>query len=302
MTPRASSKKLKKTKKATTTSKRSHGLGTLKSGRPPTATSTRPSQSAQETRRQIRAFHTLNKQLAVAEAKGDHAAIAQLKLLLESSGGLGAYQAASIQGQALDRGGDSSSVLMNWLAPHQAFLKDLVKAGNGLKFLEVGALSTQNACSKSGCFDTTRIDLHSQSPGILQQDFLHRPLPTSVEEVFDVISLSLVLNFVPSAEGRGQMLRRTTQFLRRHPAAVPEVFPALFLVLPAPCINNSRYMSEERLTCMMGSLGFVLLERKETAKLVYYLWHLRDMGTEEGWGKKEIRAGRGRNNFCVVLR
>lgn len=39
----------------------------------------------------------------------------------------------------------------------------------------------------------TRIDLNSQGPGIEKQDFMDRPLPTSDQSRFDILSLSLVL-------------------------------------------------------------------------------------------------------------
>jgi len=188
-----------------------------------------------------------------------------------------------------------------------------LKAESKLKLLEVGALSTSNACSKSGHFDVQRIDLNSQGDGILQQDFMERPLPKSAAEQFDIISLSLVLNYVPDAPGRGEMLKRTCQFLdTRHridrDAAVQAVFPALFLVLPAPCITNSRYMDEGRLGEIMGSLGYVLLQRKQTAKLVYYLWQLKSLPSEgrmktktRKFPKKEVNPGAGRNNFSVIV-
>jgi 25S rRNA (adenine2142-N1)-methyltransferase len=215
------------------------------------------------------------------------------------------YQLASIQGQANDRGGDSSTVLLQWLKPISG---DLVSRRKKLRLLEVGALSTTNACSRSGWFDVTRIDLNSQAEGIKQQDFMERPLPTDDADHFDIISLSLVLNFVPNAEGRGKMLKRTCRFLDRQarcslPLSILSFFPALFLVLPAPCIVNSRYMNEERLTCIMASLGYVMLERKQSAKLLYYLWQLRDepVPEEQTFAKKLVNDGPGRNNFSIVL-
>ena len=68
--------------------------------------------------------------------------------------------------------------------------------------LEVGALSTSNACSRSGLFEIERIDLNSQAEGITQQDFMERPLPKDSSEQFEIISLSLVLNYVPDAIGK----------------------------------------------------------------------------------------------------
>jgi 25S rRNA (adenine2142-N1)-methyltransferase len=282
----------------------------LSSGRPPNVTKPKASLSSQATRTLIRSHHQLNKKLEIAKSKGNDAEVEDLQKQIEELGGLKSYQQASIQGQSNDRGGDSSVVLMKWLEPTADVLS---KAEPKLRLLEVGALSTSNACSKSGHFDVQRIDLNSQGDGILQQDFMERPLPKSAAEQFDIISLSLVLNYVPDAPGRGEMLKRTCQFLdTRHridrDAAVQAVFPALFLVLPAPCITNSRYMDEGRLGKIMGSLGYVLLQRKQTAKLVYYLWQLKSLPSEartktktRKFPKKEVNPGAGRNNFSVIV-
>ena len=282
----------------------------LSSGRPPNVTKPKASLSSQATRTLIRSHHQLNKKLETAKSKGNDAEVEELQKQIEALGGLKSYQQASIQGQSNDRGGDSSVVLMKWLEPTADALS---KVEPKLRLLEVGALSTSNLCSKSGHFDVQRIDLNSQGDGILQQDFMERPLPESAAEQFDIISLSLVLNYVPDAPGRGDMLKRTCQFLdTRHridrDAAVQAVFPALFLVLPAPCITNSRYMDEGRLGEIMGSLGYVLLQRKQTAKLVYYLWQLKSSPSDartktktRKFPKKEVNPGAGRNNFSVIV-
>jgi len=181
-------------------------------------------------------------------------------------------------------------------------------SGRPLKMLEVGALSTQNACSQSSHFDIVRIDLHSQGEGILQQDFMERPLPKNDSELFDIISLSLVLNFVPDPKGRGEMLRRASKFLRApgrylDSSSLTINFPSLFLVLPAPCVTNSRYLDEELLTKIMTSLGYVKTASKTTQRLVYYLWK-RDSALQASgkrFAKKEIRAGSTRNNFAIIL-
>lgn len=278
---------------------------TLSSGRPPNATKPKASLSSQATRTLIRTHHQLNKRLESAKAKGDHAEAEQLRGRIEELGGLKSYQQASIQGQSNDRGGDSSTVLMTWLQPLN---QDLSLNEPRLKLLEVGALSTKNACSRSGYFDVERIDLNSQAEGILQQDFMQRPLPKDDKDKFDIISLSLVVNYVPDAAGRGEMLRRTRHFLdmTQHAQKSPEVqsiFPALFLVLPAPCITNSRYMDEARLNAIMQAFGYRLLQRKQTAKLVYYLWHLSQSAVPRAlhFPKKEVNPGVTRNNFSITL-
>lgn len=277
----------------------------LAAGRPPILQRTK-SISRNATKALINRHHLLHKRKRQAAAKGDKAEEAAIDAEIEALGGIESYQEASLQGQRHDRGGDSSRVLMQWLEP--CLSSQPADTGRRLRLLEVGALSTQNACSKSGHFDIERIDLNSQGEGILQQDFMERPLPQDESERFDIISLSLVLNYVPEPKGRGDMLRRTTQFLRAPGRYIdsPQLaanFPSLFLVLPAPCVTNSRYLDEEKLTAIMESLGYVNVAAKTTQRLVYYLWK-RDRackGTQRSFQKKEIRSGPTRNNFAVIL-
>lgn len=198
---------------------------------------------------------------------------------------------------------------MDWLESEK-LSTSITEEDGRLRMLEVGALSTDNACSKSQLFDIERIDLNSQGEGILEQDFMERPLPKDDSERFDIISLSLVLNYVPDPRGRGDMLRRTLQFLygsrSYQSSSVDAMFPCLFLVLPAPCVTNSRYLDEERLEAIMASLGYTKIMSKTTQRLVYYLWKLgpkrADQAVAEDFPKREIRSGPTRNNFAVVLK
>lgn len=282
----------------------------LSSTRPPT-TKKPSSLSSRATRSLIRSHHTLQKQLNAAVASNDTTATNSLQAQLLASGGLQKYQEASIQGQSSERGGDSSRVLMQWLSEILPNLKSGIASGQKeqLKMLEVGALKTDNACSKSGIFDVTRIDLHSQVPGIKQQDFMEMPVPTSQEREsvgFDIVSLSLVVNYLGDAQGRGDMLRRAGQFLRTQKleAGAKAAFAGLFLVLPASCVTNSRYLDEEKLEKMMQALGYVRVRRKMSLKLVYYLWRYNGHVNlpRRVFRKEEVRQGRTRNNFAIVLR
>jgi 25S rRNA (adenine2142-N1)-methyltransferase len=271
--------------------------------------------SNRATRTLIRTHHTLEKRRAKALANGDTAEVIAISAEIEKHGGIEKYQRASLLGQANDRGGDSSKILMGWLTSG-----DQLSANNGigatkkemplLRMLEVGALSTTNACARSGLFDIERIDLNSQAEGITQQDFMERHLPSGSSEQFDIISLSLVLNYVPDATGRGEMLERTLKFLRRPPLDerhqhLQELFPSLFLVLPISCVMNSRYMDEPRLEAIMNSLGYVKVHEKLSNKLVYYLWRAADLVPKkrmQSFKKVEVRAGKTRNNFAVILK
>jgi 25S rRNA (adenine2142-N1)-methyltransferase len=297
----------------------------LSHGRPPVVSKHNDvsrSLTSKATRTLIRTHHRLQKQHAAALRAGDNAKATELSKAIEDNGGLELYQAASIKGQSAERGGDSSRVLVQWLKERGTFTRgqsttsdftesDREITGNRkkkikeLKVLEVGALSPLNAISSLPGLNITCIDLHSQHPTIETQDFMERPIPNSDEEKFDIISLSLVLNYVPDAVARGEMLRRTCKFLRlgkqSKEAEENSTIPALFLVLPAPCVMNSRYLTEEHLTLIMDTLGFVLMHKKLSAKLVYYLWRYQSGGTYMPVPKKSLRAGGSRNNFCVIL-
>lgn len=290
--------------------------GLLSHGRSPhlNTKKSQASLSAKATATIIRTHHQLQKAHAQAVKAGDHAKATEIQKQIDEQGGLKKYQVASITGQSSERGGDSSRVLVDWLQ-ELGLPPAYKKAEKGetredkCKLLEVGALSTENACSKRGYLDVERIDLHSQAPGILQQDFMKRPLVKSDKDRFDIISLSLVLNYVPDAEGRGEMLKRTCTFLRRpqnqekiSPAELP--IPCLFLVLPAPCVTNSRYLDRKRLEQIMNSLGYVRLREKVTAKLCYQLWKLEEnheAGSKK-FNKLEVNPGIKRNNFCVIVK
>lgn len=289
----------------------------LTAGRPPTLQKPK-SISRKATRTLINQIHTLEKRKKQAVQNGDTVTEAALEAEIASLGGIEKYQQASLQGQRNDRGGDSSKILLDWLKPIEDELKDLAGLNSGspqrLRMLEVGALSTTNECSRSGYFDITRIDLNSQGEGILQQDFMERPLPQNDSECFDIISLSLVLNFVPEPKGRGDMLLRTLEFLHG-PSGLRDGtkpglklhFPSLFLVLPAPCVSNSRYLDDDKLEAIMGSLGYQITKTKTTQKLVYYLWtRTADqpplLSTKACFTKKELRSGASRNNFAIVLK
>lgn len=290
-------------------------LKTLSKGRPPLTHSSR-TMSRKASRSLINKHHQLEKQKRQAASSGDKQTEAALTAQLAQLGGITQYQAASLQGQSTERGGDTSRVLLDWL-PTQT-LKQKSQAQTKPRLLEVGALSTKNACSTSGVFETVHIDLNSQEPGIEQQDFMERPLPETDAQRFDIISLSLVVNFVPDALQRGEMLRRTLQFLRStfsfssssgtsdsdSPENSDEMFPSLFLVLPRSCLDNSRYFTDERLVAIMQSLGYTRIRAKTTQKLAYSLWR-RDGVMKPGgetFGKKEVNPGRSRNNFVITLK
>lgn len=290
--------------------------------------------SSSLTRTIIRKHHTLQKRLASALSTGDNQLITSLRAQIEANGGLALYQRASILGQSAERGGDSGIVLKRWISeafPRGADSREQKaqyepRENMKIRILEVGALKVDNACSRTSYFSVERIDLQSQHPEIKTQDFMQRPLPSTSEDSFDIVSLSLVLNYVGTPAGRGEMLLRVEKHLRRpkiylsggndlqEGAIAPRsdqegslLLPSLFLVLPAPCVTNSRYLNEDKLEAMLNSLGYDMARKKLSANLIYYLFRLVQ-GHEtsvnmkgQRWKKEEIRKGGKRNNFAIVF-
>lgn len=52
--------------------------------------------------------------------------------------------------------------------------------------------------------DVTPMDLRSRHPNIKEQDFLLMDSKVEHRESWDIVSLSLVINFVPEARDRGK--------------------------------------------------------------------------------------------------
>ena len=265
--------------------------------------------SSRKTRSLVQSHHALQKQLKAAKLRNDQQAVQEVSAKIDAAGGLSKYQEASVTGQSADRGGDSSKVLVEWFKEYCETQDTEGNMDKPLRMLEVGALSTDNACKRSGLFEIERIDLRSRHQLIKEEDFMHRVVP-EIEDLdvdgFDVVSLSLVVNFVPDGLGRGEMLRRASNFLRCRQGDLNRTFPSLFLVLPAPCVTNSRYLDEERLEEIMKSLGYIKARRKMSAKLVYYLWRYQGHSekveeVQRSFKKEKIRSGASRNNFAVLL-
>jgi len=84
------------------------------------------------------------------------------------------YQQASSKGQDIQRGGDSSKVLIQWLKSHPT---------EGLRVLEIGCLEVDNAIGKfveGEGGSMKRIDLKSRDPRIEEQDFMTLEIPAEV--------------------------------------------------------------------------------------------------------------------------
>lgn len=151
--------------------------------------------SSKETAKLIRRYHVLNKELAKCRSSNDREKEQQILAEMEAMGGLDWYQRASQLGQSKSRGGDSSKWLLQKLEKHG------YKGGEEkLRLLEIGAVAPDNYDKVKSWITVLPIDLNPQDPRIKKQDFLEMK-PT---EKFDVLSLSLVVNFVGDPKDRGE--------------------------------------------------------------------------------------------------
>ncbi|CDO69025.1 hypothetical protein BN946_scf184834.g32 [Trametes cinnabarina] len=271
----------------------------------PSGSSSRP----QATRTVIRRFHVLIKrqtqlrqQVTHAKNQDVSAAKAELDAIereIGALGGLETYQRMSAIGQDNDRGGGSEKIFINWLRDLK-IPKAMKEKAIKLRLLEVGALKPDNYASCSSWIEVMPIDLHSRHPAILEQDFLLMD-PVEHGQSWDLISLSLVLNFVPEAKDRGRMLRLAHAMLR------PEGL--LFVALPLPCIMNSRYLTPEHFQGLMAAVGFeqVYSRWRAGGKMAYWLFRKalpRASSTHEDslpYVKKIVFRQGNRNNFVVLL-
>ena len=119
------------------------------------------------------------------------------------------------------------------------------------------------------------------------------PLPADDEERFDVVGLCLVLNFAGDLNDRGAMLVRAAELL------VPRGL--LYLVLPASCVTNSRYLDHDHLRRILASVGFDdVVRQRDTAKLTFWLVRrsetLPNRAAIPVWRKSEVRRGVGSFN------
>jgi 25S rRNA (adenine2142-N1)-methyltransferase len=161
--------------------------------------------SSTETARLIRRFHVLNKELAKLKDKPNdketHVKRQNIVKEMESMGGLDWYQRASKLGQSKARGGDSSKWLMGVLT--REGIPDHFQS-RSMRLLDVGALSPFNY-EKHKWIQATPIDLNPQHPLIKKQDFLEMVPPKNEQDLFDIVCLSLVVNFVGDPVDRGNI-------------------------------------------------------------------------------------------------
>lgn len=126
-----------------------------------------------------------------------------------------------------------------------------------LKVLEIGAINSQ--LQQFNWMEVRSIDLNSQHPSIEEVDFFDvRP-----EAEYDVVVSSMVLNYVPQPQKRGEMLVRMVLQLKCQ--------GCLCLALPVRCVR-SKLVGEDWFHKLLKALGLEdALPVNITPKLIFYV-------------------------------
>lgn len=83
----------------------------------------------------------------------------------------------------------------------------------------------------------------------------------------------------------------------------------LYIVLPLPCLTNSRYLTHQQFRSILASTNWEVVAHHDSSKLTY--WFLRETNkAEDGrkgdgkvWKREELRKGVApRNNFCILVK
>ncbi|PWN47825.1 hypothetical protein IE53DRAFT_334795 [Violaceomyces palustris] len=251
------------------------------------ASSSSSSSTTQHSER-IAAFHTLEKELARAT---DPDEVERIRNEQKKLGGLESYQDDSLKGGDRLKGGESGK----WCA--QTLTQLLGDEKRTIKLLDVGAIAGTSYAKFESWIKVTSIDLNPRAEHVEKYDFFDYPLPSSEGEKFDVVGLSLVVNFIGDLYKRGSILHHSHSYLK------PKGY--LYLVLPLPCLTNSRYLNHDHLRSILSSCGFDVVKQDDSLRLTRWLLQRKDRPNDRYDGtvfkKKEIVPGVKRNNFCILL-
>ncbi|CAH1773577.1 unnamed protein product [Owenia fusiformis] len=245
----------------------------------------------------ISTLHNLNKAIESTKANPSltkaekEAHIKELQKDVEEAGGIAVYQVASKRGESKHGSFNSAKWVVKTLKKHK--VKPASVEEKHLQLLDVGALD-ENYQKWKSWICATAIDLNPQSPAILQADFLD--FKKDVSQVYDVIVLSLVLNFAGDPIIRGKMLKQARRLCK--------IDGHVLIVLPLPCVKNSRYMTHDLLKEIMVSLGFTCIDSHDSKRLAFMMFK-KSAGaavTHKVFPKKEMKNGVKMNNFTIVIK
>eukprot|EP01119_Soliformovum_irregulare_P009636 TRINITY_DN2314_c0_g2_i1.p1 TRINITY_DN2314_c0_g2~~TRINITY_DN2314_c0_g2_i1.p1 ORF type:complete len:320 (-),score=75.22 TRINITY_DN2314_c0_g2_i1:157-1116(-) len=243
----------------------------------------------------INEYHTFTKQLE--QIKRDEQETGQSEELaskrkeiekkMNQNGGIHTYQEASTFDYQFRKYSTDK-----WIVETMKQAEMVPEGKKKLKVLDVGSLA--NNFKKYPWMEVKAIDINPQDPSVEKMDFFDLDLDR-FDGAFEVVILSLVINFVGDPLQRGRMLLHCNRLLQKN--------GHLFIVTPLACLNNSRYLNEEIFMEVMISLGFEKITSKNSKKLAFFSFRKMESVTsmQRSFHKDIVRPGSQRNNFCIVL-
>eukprot|EP00968_Pinguiococcus_pyrenoidosus_P000500 scaffold31_cov263-Pinguiococcus_pyrenoidosus.AAC.6 len=230
-----------------------------------------PMKSRKKARQVTSRFHRVQEQLHSAEAAlsaakdagqatGDtEDKLRRLRAELQQLGGREAYQQASrLQLQFCDSGRYVFQQLTS-----RGF-RPSRREKRRPRVLEIGAVT--RTLLRCPWLDVLAIDLKAQEQDIREVDFFQ--LEVDSERPFDAVVCAMVLNCVPTAAGRGQMLLK----IREHLA----IEGLLFVMLPKRCLSRSPHLTQPEFLALCEAMGYALLHQKASPKILYFVFSLRE--------------------------
>ena len=225
------------------------------------STKTTSAMSLTQARTVTSQYHVLNSKIAVLKQNPKLTEITrqeqleQVEAEIEQLGGHAAYQQASVINTDRFR---TSKYVFSTLT--KLGLRPKSKEPS-LKTLEIGAINLQ----LKSCFwlNVRAIDLVSQHPDKIEAiDFFDLPRPLNDEGRYQVIVCFMVINYVSTAQLRGDFLL--------HIAAHLLLQGHLFIALPLRCLDHSRFMNRTWFQIMLESLGLDLIDSRFTPKVAFF--------------------------------
>ncbi|XP_072019126.1 uncharacterized protein [Amphiura filiformis] len=270
-------------------------------------------QKARCSNKLVSKLHELVKELDQTEQRAEavqgrenKVKINAIQAQIDELGGLEAYQTSSQLGKS--HHGNVSTA--KWILSKLKEFNIRAEKGHKLKLLDVGALEL-NYTKQCKWIECTAIDLNPHSAGIVKADFLQ--FQNDTPQMYDIIVMSLVLNFAGSPAIRGDMLKKCSRICK------PKGH--LFVILPLACLENSRYLTHDTFHDMLDKLGFQMVSSHNSRKLSFKMFTRKEDGERQGrlqrqedCGKNEedrgktsgkrktVRGGVKCNNFSIVIR
>lgn len=272
-------------------------------------------------------FHKLQKERDAALEKKDQKEISKIDKLLEDMGGREEYQRASQLSTSFHSTSKwvlGSLARRGWLygIPLDCKTDDTKdkkkRKRRTTRLLEVGAINTElldaseEATSSSEGTNKKKkynlhvraIDIHSMEKRIEEIDFLKLPYSSpDLEERYDVIVCSMVLNCVTTPQDRGRMMAKLYHHLRPN--------GLLFLTIPLFCLVKSAFLTPEIFLEMLGrdGVGFDVIETKQSPRISFFVCSRPEKEKERRESipmklKKHVVRRKGKkfpNQFSVVL-